>query len=240
MTNTTRVVFAAVLLLFAISLASGVAKADVALQSLESIRAAAEAHIRERANASNPNGVVATATALDSRLRLELCATELRTFTLNSAPITARTTVGVRCESGTGWTIYAPVIVESELDVLVLRSTLPRGASLAVTDVESQRRRVPGLGSAYLTSTAMLSNRHLKRSIAAGSVLLADMLDRNLAVKRGQQVLMVLDVNGLTVQAPAIALTDAALADRIRVQNPTSLKIVEGVVESGNLVRVGM
>ena len=28
--------------------------------------------------------------------------------------------------------------------------------------------------------------------------------------------------------------------DRIRVQNQTSLKVVEGVIESGNLVRVGM
>jgi len=29
-------------------------------------------------------------------------------------------------------------------------------------------------------------------------------------------------------------------ADRIRVQNRTSLKVVEGTIESGNLVRVGL
>jgi flagella basal body P-ring formation protein FlgA len=245
MTNGTRVIFAAILLLFVASLASSIARADTSLQSatlqsLDSIRAAAENHVRERAIASKLDRVIAHATALDSRLRLEACTAELSTFTLNSAPISARTTVGVRCDVGTGWTLYVPVTVESDLDVLVLRNNLPRGATVATSDVEKQRRVVPGLGASYLTDASTLSDRHLKRPIAAGTVLLTDMFARNLAVKRGQQVLVVLDVNGITVQATGVALGDAGLADRIRVQNQTSLKIVEGIVESGNLVRVGM
>ena len=85
-----------------------------------------------------------------------------------------------------------------------------------------------------------MRDRYLKRAAVTGNVLVSDMFVRNLAVKRGQQVLLVLDLKGLTVQAPGLAISDGAIADRIRIKNQTSLKIVEGVVESGNLVRVGM
>jgi flagella basal body P-ring formation protein FlgA len=66
------------------------------------------------------------------------------------------------------------------------------------------------------------------------------MMARDLVVKRGQQVMLVFDSHGIVIQAPGLALADGGTADRIRVQNQTSLKVVEGIIESGNLVRVGM
>jgi len=117
---------------------------------------------------------------------------------------------------------------------------MPRDAHIAPSDFELQRRRVPGFGAAYVTNAATLRDQHLKRGTPAGTVLMADMLSRDLVVKRGQQVVLIFDAGGLAVQAPGMALADGGTADRIRVQNQTSLKIVEGVIESGNLVRVGM
>jgi hypothetical protein len=86
-----------------------------ALQSRESIRTAAENHVRS-SGVSIPSGGVlhATATDLDSRLQLALCNAPLTTFTLNSAPVSTRTTIGVRCTEPE-WTVYVPVAVESEI-----------------------------------------------------------------------------------------------------------------------------
>jgi flagella basal body P-ring formation protein FlgA len=136
--------------------------------------------------------------------------------------------------------VYVPVSIESEIDVLVLRNTMPRDAHVSTSDLDTQRRRVPGLSAAYISSEATLRDQHLKRGTPAGTTLTTDLLTRDLVVKRGQQVVLVFSAGGLAVQAPGLALADGGTADRIRVQNQTSLKVVEGVIESGNLVRVGM
>jgi flagellar basal body P-ring formation protein FlgA len=217
------------------------------LQSLSSIRSTAEeyVHTNSELNAPSTSTLIVTAGDLDARLQLEQCATPLSIFTLNAAPIAARTTIGVRCAPVTGtasadWTVYVPVTIESELDVLVLRKSMPRDAHLAAEDFDTQRRRVPGLSTAYISNAAALRDQHLKRPTPAGTTLTTDLLARDLVVKRGQQVVLVFATGGLAIQAPGLALADGGTADRIRVQNQTSLKIVEGVVESGNLVRVGM
>jgi len=243
-----KLTFALLLAALLYSATIGTAAADVnaprVLQSLASIRSAAEEYVRTSAAAGTPSDtLVATATELDSRLQLAQCSKPLTAFTLNAAPITARTTVGVRCESasaGAEWTVYVPVIIESEIDVLVVRNSMPRDAHLASGDLSTERRRVPGIGTEYMKDPAQLRDQHLKRSIPAGTALMADMFMRDLVVKRGQHVMLVFDAGGLAVQAPGLALADGGTADRIRVQNQTSLKIVEGVIESGNLVRVGL
>jgi flagella basal body P-ring formation protein FlgA len=115
-----------------------------------------------------------------------------------------------------------------------------REAHIASSDLEKQRRRVPGFGAAYITNVELLRDQHLKRSIPAGAVLASDMFTRDLVVKRGQRVLLVFDNGTLTIQAQGLAMADGGTSDRIRVQNLSSLKVVEGTIESGNLVRVGM
>ncbi|MBC7982451.1 MAG: flagellar basal body P-ring formation protein FlgA [Candidatus Obscuribacterales bacterium] len=215
------------------------AAATATTQALASIRAAAEAHVRAAANNAD-DSIIATAGSLDPRLQLALCAGPLHAFTLHGATLNARNTIGVRCEQGAEWTVYLTVSIETDTKVLVLRSAAARDAHLAAADVDVQRRRVAGLGSTYIGDVQQLKLRHLKRSIPAGTALTVDMLSRDLQVKRGQQVVLVTSVQGIEVRANGLALTEGAESDRIRVQNASSLKVVEGVIESGNLVRVGM
>jgi flagellar basal body P-ring formation protein FlgA len=230
-------------LLYSIHLSSASAEAlPRTFQSLASIRAAAEQFVRDQGQTLAPanSSITVVAAELDARLQLDQCADTLKTFALNGASITARTTVGIRCDRGAAWTVYVPVNAEAEIDVLVLRNSMPRDAHVAKGDLETQRRHVAGIGTGYINSETTLREQHLKHETLAGTPLSADLLTRDLVVKRGQQVLLVFDAHGLAVEAPGLALADGGTADRIRVQNTTSLKIVEGVIESGNLVRVGM
>ncbi len=246
-----RIAFVAVmgLLLYSVQASaneSGVLK----IQALPAIRDAAERYVFDTASAFvtedskssiNPKLIV-TAGNPDSRLQLADCGFDLRAFTLNGAAIAARNTIGVRCadEARGAWTIYLPVTVEVEKTVLVLKHSLPRDAHVSLSDVDIQRRRVPGLGASYPSNLSTLNDQHLKRGVAAGAVLSSESLTRDLLVKRGQEVFLVVDVAGVAVRAPGLALADGGYSDRVRVQNRTSLKVVEGIVESGNLVRVGM
>jgi flagella basal body P-ring formation protein FlgA len=240
-----RIAFIALLGTLAYSIgASAADNPGRSLQSLQSVRNAAEQLVRDAAPDSQRDSskLIVTVAEPDPRLQLVDCGTELRAFTLNGAAIGARNTIGVRCadETAGAWTVYLSVAVEVERSVLVLRHSLSRDAHVADDDVEVQLKRVPGIGAAYPSDLAAIRDQHLKRGTPAGTVLSGDLLARDFLVKRGQEVSLVFGAEGLAVRAPGLALADGGLSDRIRVQNRTSLKVVEGTIESGNLVRVGL
>ena len=60
----------------------------------------------------------------------------------------------------------------------------------------------------------------------------------DLVVKRGQQVTLLASVGGLEVRAAGLAMNDAPAAGRVKVQNLSSNRIVEGVVETADVIRI--
>ena len=223
-------------LLIACSLFFG-AQAMANTQSLESIQSAAEGFVRSGLPSGKHH---VSASRLDERLRLNECATALEPFSQNTGGTSGRVTVGVRCSSPQPWTLYVPVTVEVEVAVLVLRRPLARRARVTMGDVEPQTRMLPGTGNEFVTDVASLQGHRLKRSLAVGTALTVDMLIPDLLVRRGQQVTVIAAAGGVEIRAQGLALNDAAADERVRVQNVTSLKIVEGVVESDSVVRVGI
>jgi flagellar basal body P-ring formation protein FlgA len=222
------------LLLSACMLFAGTAMATT--QTLESIQAAAEQYV----DAHLPTGAkhFVSAAHLDPRLRLDACSAPLETFAQNNASTGARMTVGVRCPAATPWTLYVPVAVEVEVPVLVLRRALARRARVGLSDVEPQVRRLPGSTATFINDVSALQGHRLKRALPVGTALTVDMLTPDLLVRRGQQVTLIAANGPVEIRARGQALTEGGAEDRVRVQNVTSLKIVEGVVESASVVRV--
>jgi len=206
------------------------------LQSLESIQAAAVRFVESRLSSQGEHFV--TAAPLDPRLRLQACSSELETFAPSANVIGARTTVGVRCSAPAAWTLYVPVNVEVEVPVLVLKRALARRARVTVADVEPQVRRVPGSASNFVSDVASLQGHRLKRPLPAGAAVTIDALMPDILVRRGQQVTLIAATGGVEIRAKGQALTEGGAMDRVRVQNVTSLKVVEGVVEKDGSVRV--
>lgn len=210
-----------------------------AFQPLPTIQASAEQHLR----ALLPNGganVYLKADDLDSRLRLAACPAPLEVFLPNGANIGTRVTIGVRCAQGAQWTLYVPVSIESEVPTLVLNKALARNAAVTPQDVETRLQRVPGQGGSTLKSLNELNGQRLKRDLPAGTVLTPSMLQPELVIKRGQQVTVVASVAGIEVLTQGVALTDASANSRIRVKNLNSAKVVEGLVDNQNRVRVDL
>lgn len=209
-----------------------------AAQSIDDVQAAAEAFVRARLPESHMKQFV-TAAKLDPRLRVESCTQPLETFEQSATSLGERVTVGVRCGAANTWTLYVPVAVEVEIPVLVLRRALARRARVAMIDVEPQTRRIPGNAAAFVQDAASLQGHRLKRSLAAGTALTVEMLVPDVLVRRGQQVTLIAASGPVEIRAQGHALTEGGVADRVRVQNTSSLKVVEGVVESDSVVRVG-
>jgi flagellar basal body P-ring formation protein FlgA len=146
--------------------------------------------------------------------------------------------VRVSCEPEQ-WSVNISVDIAVRQTVLVARVPIARGAALSVTDFISEQREVPGISSRWIRSSTELSHRVARRPLTPGELLTSDATAPAIIVKRGQAVTLLASANGIAIQAPGKALADASLAGRVRVQNLSSLKTIEGVVESADTVRVG-
>jgi flagellar basal body P-ring formation protein FlgA len=78
----------------------------------------------------------------------------------------------------------------------------------------------------------------VRRPLAAGTTLSIDMFAPDLIVRRGQEVTLLSAADTVEVRASGRAMGDGAAGSRIQVQNLGSQRVVEGVVESADLVRV--
>jgi flagella basal body P-ring formation protein FlgA len=217
------------------------ANAALEIQPLDSIRRAAVEFVRAQLPDSQQGTnrkLLIEAGHLDQRLRLAACAGSLSASQPPGSTWNARNTVAVSCGAGATWTIYVPVTLESETAVLVTRRAVNRGASFTTADIEEQVRRVPGIADRYVATVGELLGRHARRNLPAGTALTDDALAVDLLVKRGQQVTLLASVGGIEVRAVGKALADGGSMDRIRVQNLNSARIVEGFVESADIVRI--
>jgi len=154
------------------------------------------------------------------------------------AALQSRTMIGVACEGPVRWTVYVPVTVESRISVLILKHPVPRDARLTIEDVTIESRKVTGLATAFLTDVSDLQSRSVERPLPLGTTLTMDMFKPDLVIKHGQEVTLVAAAGGIEVRAAGRALADAAGGTRLKVQNLSSLKVVEGVVEGPDVVRV--
>ncbi len=208
-------------------------------QPLNTIQKTAEAFVRAHLPEGSAKHFV-TASDLDPRLRLQQCDVPLEAFAPHTNNFAARTTIGVRCTGTAPWTLYVPVTIETEVSVLVLRRALARRAHVTLADVEPQTRRLPGTAANFISDAASLQGHRLRRALPAGTALTVDALAPDILVRRGQQVTLIAESGGIEIRARGQALSEGAAHERVRVQNVTSLKIVEGVVEGDSLVRVGL
>lgn len=225
-------------LLFAAALCSGPAWCSgQPIQPLGSIRAAAMDFVRAEMP-SGDNDIVVTASRLDPRLRFVRCGGPLEAGLLTGTRLQAQASIAVGCHQGADWTVYVPVTIASRIHVWALKSPEVQGARLRADDVIAETRLVSGLAVGYVTDLAQLPRSTLRHPLPAGAVLMAQDLLPDFMVRQGEQVTLVAGAQGIQVRAAGVALQDGRYGTLIRVQNVSSSKVVQGVVETGRVVDV--
>jgi len=177
-----------------------------------------------------------TVQPIDIRLRLPACNQTLSAHISGDGQLRPHVAVNVRCEGSARWNLFVSVSLESDIRVLLARRSLPSGTPAVATDFEPAQRRVPGLATAYAGDVSALAGRRLRRTLAPGEALTLDALEAANLIHRGQEVVLLARVAGIEVRMSGIALADGREADRIRVQNLSSERVVEGVVRSASVV----
>ncbi|HYG05675.1 MAG TPA: flagellar basal body P-ring formation chaperone FlgA [Stenotrophomonas sp.] len=211
------------LLLILLALAPAAAMAD-GFQPVESIRAAAIAALGVDAADAE--------TTLDPGLRMPACPVPLQ------GQPGSGSTVEVGCPQPAGWRLFVPVKVRRSQNVLVLNRGVAAGETIDAADISIERRDAARIVGALLAEPGDAVGRSARRLLPAGTVLAANDLVAQRLVHRGDTVALVARRDGLEVRMSGRALGDAGRDERVSVENSSSRRVVQGVVDASGAVVV--
>jgi flagella basal body P-ring formation protein FlgA len=93
------------------------------------------------------------------------------------------------------------------------------------------------VSAGLFTDPRPLVGRRLLRALGAGQAVRARHLEHDWAVERGRPVQIVAEVGGLAVAMPGKALGDGQIGDFVKVENTSSGRVIEGIVEGPEKIR---
>lgn len=143
------------------------------------------------------------------------------------------------CGGPRPWTFYVPVEVTDRRQVVVLTQPVLPGEAITAAMVQAQPRDAAGLSGGYFTDDAAVVGQVAAHAMGAGAVLEHDDVHAAPVIHRGQVVTLEYQSNTLQVQAPGLALDDAASGQTLKVENDGSHRIVSGVAAPDGVVVVG-
>ena len=211
--------------------------ANAEWQPVGDITAAAETFLSHNIG-QQPGATSVAADYFDSRHKLARCSEPLQGFLRRGTEIRARTIVGVRCTGPKPWKVYVPVNVIVTRAIAVAADNLPRSHVLTKADLRFESRDVSRLRSGYIGNADTAVGRRLRAPLLAGSVITPAMLEVDAVVRRGQTVTLSAGQGRFAINMSGIALMDGALNQRIRVENASSGRVVEGIVRSPERVEI--
>jgi len=128
--------------------------------------------------------------------------------------------------------------VEAFAPVLVATRALPAQVRLRKDDVALEVRRLERPISLYLREEQRLRGTSLRKALARGEVLTADVLQAEFVVMPGDSVRIVTQGDRLQIAAQGEARAAGRIGDRIQVKNKQSGLLLQAVVVDEGLVRV--
>ena len=131
--------------------------------------------------------------------------------------------------------------MDREVESLVCDKPLTRGQLLNPASCRIVRKRLSQLPNQPLAPTDLEAGSQLsaRRNLQAGDALGWMDVERQVLVRRGQTVQMLLESsNGMRIALTGQARGNGALGDSIEVTNISSGKIVRGLVAGEQMVRV--
>lgn len=177
-----------------------------------------------------------TVGAIDAANNLAPCPA-LEAFLPGGGRAWGRTSVGVRCQSEAGWTIYVPVQVRVMGDYFVTARPLARGQVVAAADLARRSGDLAELPAGVVTEAAQAVGRTTTVGLQSGQILRNDALRAPLVVQQGQTVKVVSRGQGFQVATEGRALNNAADGQVAQVRTANG-QTLSGIARAGGIVEV--
>ncbi len=206
-------------------------------QPLSSIHDAAKAFVLQHARGGRVE--VDTGT-VDPRLKLPLCTDTLQAFLPPGGRVGSISSVGIRCQKPKPWSLYVPMRVKIFTHVITASHPLLPGSRISLGDFQTIEMDVANLPTGYLSTSEQVLNKVLKRPLGMGAVFSPEVVGAAPLIRRGEQVILLAETQGMQIRASGKALKDGAEGAVIQVRNLSSQRIIEGVVTSAGIVKIIM
>ncbi len=220
----------------ALPLAAGAATADdwqdvAALEAL--VRTAAGRELpAPRQNERLAIGPISTG------VKLRRCGGEIDAAVAPGLKTPGRVLIQLRCLAPSAWRIYVPVRVIGTTRAVRAAHALIAGTVLTAADLSVEQHDVSELPTGYLDDPSIAVGMTASRAIAGGTLLTNQQLLGAKAIQRGQSVTLIAGAGAISVRMPGRALGDAFVNQRVKVENISSGKIVEGIARSEQVVEI--
>lgn len=181
-------------------------------------------------------GEVRLSVTRPAHLSLPAC-TALDAFQPKGARLMGRTTVGVKCNAPTAWSIYVPAVVEVIGKYVAAAAPLRQGQAL---DADMLVVRTGDLGQlpADVVTDPVEAVGHIPvAGLAAGAPLRRELLRAPRVVQQGQRVRLVLDGPGFSLRSEGKALGHASAGERVQVKTDGG-RVISGIALADNAVMV--
>lgn len=175
---------------------------------------------------------------INNKLKLRQCDSKLEFTYSNLNKVSGNTLLKVSCNNPVSWKLNLPVKIGIFRDVLTLKSPVLRGQNIDSSMVIVKKLNQLNLKRGFYTHVDQLKLLQSRRNLKANTVLNPSNLKAKNLVEAGQQVTVVLNQLGFGIKISATALQSASNGQRVKVRNNSSLKTIEGIVNSNGYVLV--
>lgn len=175
---------------------------------------------------------------INPAVKLARCSVPVRPSVSPGGQMRDRVLVQLRCSGTLAWHLYVPVRMVGTSRVAIAAHAIVAGAVLAADDIRIEQRDISQLPGGYMDDPAGAVGLTASRPISSGSVITNQLLLGAKAVQRGQTVTLEADAGGVSISMEGRALADALVNQRVKVENLSSGKIVEGIARSRQVVEI--
>lgn len=175
---------------------------------------------------------------IQPRLELPRCESAVRAARAPGIQVAGRVLIELRCGDRVAWHLYVPAKVVGTATVVLAAHALVPGVVLTAKDLTMEQRDMVGLPPGYLNDPTIAIGLTPSRAVAGGAILTNQELLGTQAVQRGQTVTLIADAGGISVRMAGRALSDGLINQRIKVENLSSGKVVEGIARSPQVVEI--
>jgi flagellar basal body P-ring formation protein FlgA len=175
---------------------------------------------------------------IERHLQFDKCSRPLRPVVASPQHMKDRVMIELRCQDPKPWHLYVPVRIVATSPVAVAAHAIVAGTVVKATDLKVEEHDVSELPLGFLDDPAIAVGLTAGRPIAGGAYLTNQELAAPKVVQRGQSVTLLADAGGISVRMAGRAMSDGLMNQRVKVQNLSSGKIVEGIARSEQVVEI--
>lgn len=175
---------------------------------------------------------------IEPHLAFDKCSRPVRPVVASPQHMKDRVVIELLCEDAKPWHLYVPVRIVATSPVAVAVHAIVAGTAIKAADLKVEEHDVSELPLGFLDDPAIAVGLIASRPIAGGAYMTNQQLAAPKVVQRGQSVTLLADAGGISVRMAGRALSDGLMNQRVRVQNLSSGKIVEGIARSEQVVEI--